>query len=91
MVREGPLVNRELTQKHLPEAFMLAFVDEVLFLGTAGGFIWACSLMNSYGRWLSLAVKSQKLLSRYHCANRAPFLTHFSQQQEIHACSYLST
>lgn len=45
---------------HLPEAFMLAFVDEVLFLGAAGGFIWMCSLTNSYGGWLSLAVKESE-------------------------------
>lgn len=46
--------------KHLPEALMLAFVDELLFLGTAGGFIWVCSVMNSYGGWLSLAVKESE-------------------------------
>lgn len=46
--------------KHLPEAFMLAFVDELLFLGAAGGFIWVCSLTNSYGGWLSLAVKESE-------------------------------
>lgn len=43
--------------KYLPEAFLLAFVDEVLFLGTARGFIRVCSLTNNYGGWLSLAVK----------------------------------
>lgn len=46
--------------KHLPEALMLAFVDELLFLGTAGGLIWVCSVMNSYGGWLSLAVKESE-------------------------------
>lgn len=43
--------------KHLPEALMLALVGELLFLGTAGSFIWVCSVMNSYGGWLSRAVK----------------------------------
>lgn len=47
--------------KHLPEAFMLPFVDQLLFLGTAGGFIWVCSLTNSYGGWLSLAVKESEI------------------------------
>lgn len=46
--------------KHLPEVFMLVFVDEVLFLGAAGGFIWVCSLTNSYVGWLSLAVKESE-------------------------------
>lgn len=46
--------------KHLPEALMLAFADELLFLGTAGGFIRVCRVMNSYGGWLSLAVKESE-------------------------------
>lgn len=46
--------------KHLPGALMPAFVDELLFLGTAGGFIWVCSVMNSYGGWLSLAAKESE-------------------------------
>lgn len=43
--------------KYLPEAVMLALVGELLFLGTAGSFIWACSVMNSFSGWLSRAVK----------------------------------
>lgn len=55
------------TSKRWPEALVLAFADELLASGTAGGFLWVCSVTNSCGGWVSGAAEESEAALNATC------------------------